>query len=533
MRIPSILKNIFESLPRDQFLRDLMSKLPVVRQEVSDNSKLVLVQAVHDPYYIAIFSTLLSQMSKQGALNVELFVFTSVGSEFGIGVKSTIKRSFPYIWLSTKPWIRMHEGITKKIGYRSVSWAHPVSDFLSYFRANLIWKKLSSVSKLESLVIDDIKCGDLIIDTYLRFRPAKTVELADPFLRYLIWQACRDVARSKHYFSSRRPKFFFSSYATYIQHGIAVRVALIFGTRVITFGNLQQIGKELNKNDVFHTKNPTRYLLDFSKRADQANLLDVARVQLEGRLSGQIDVATSYMTSSAYTAKETQCPNVRGAVIVYLHDFFDSPHIYADLVFPDFWSWICFTIETLQTAKIPFYLKRHPNQVHLSAETVFDLQNRYPSVLFVPDGVTTTQLVSAGMSCAVTVYGTIAHEVAYLGVPSIACARHPHINFNFCQTAQSILEYSSLLKQSNQLRFKDHKEIKNQVLIFYAMHNIDLLTENSHIISAFASLRKICNYSNLNTKEIISTIDALSNDFQFTKYVKTLVANNLSTNHES
>jgi hypothetical protein len=336
----------------------------------------------------------------------------------------------------------------------------------------------------------------------------------------LIWQAYRDILRAKRYFKRVKPKLFFSSYATYIQHGIAVRVALVYGTRVMTFGNLQQIGKELSVKDVFHTKNPICYKLEFTKRTDQEQLLELARVQLEARLSGGIDISTSYMAVSAYGVTTAECPDVRGAVIVYLHDFFDSPHVYSDMIFTDFWIWICFTIETLQATKIPFYLKRHPNQVDLSAGVVAELKKKYSSVTFVPEGVTTRQLVTGGMACAVTVYGTIAHEVAYLGVPSIACARHPHIAFDFCHTARSIDEYKVLLKIANKLSLGDADVVRKQVLIFYAMHNIDLISDRSAAMCHLAALFSACNSPKQNVQEIVCAMEELIQEPTFGEFVR-------------
>jgi len=523
MWLYSLLKESLRRLPDDLVMRRLKDKLPVIQVQPSQEGARVLVQAVQDPYYIALFSVLLQQMVKHTKVSAELFVFTSVNVEFGVGIRASLKRSFLYLWLTRRQWLRMYEGVAPRVGYRSVSWAHPVEDAMAYFRSTKLWKKLYSVRALEALSLDGIHCGDLIIDTYLRFRPAKTVDLLDPFLRDLIWQAYRDIVRAKRYFNRARPKLFLSSYSTYIQHGIAVRVALGYGTKVVTFGNLQQLGKELSVKDVFHTKNPVGYKHDFAKRKDQEQLLELARAQLESRLSGGIDVATSYMTTSAYAESVGDCPDVRGTVVVYLHDFFDSPHIYADLVFTDFWIWICFTIETLQAARVPFYLKRHPNQVDLSAGVVSELKKKYPSVLFVPDGVTTRQLVTGGMACAVTVYGTIAHEVAYLGVPSISCARHPHIAFDFCHTARSVEEYAGLLKQANQLSLGDVDIVRKQVLMFYAMHNIDLLSDRPNAIGCIAELWRACNSSEQNAKKIVSAMERLTQEPAFGEFVRTVL----------
>lgn len=519
----SVLYSYFKILPVEARLRELKGLLPRIGQRENSGSKIILIQAVADPYYLALFSAVLREMEKETEIYVELFVFRSIESELGAGVRALLKRTFPFVWLASGQWVRMYDGLASRVGYRSVSWAYPLEDVFGRIKAHATWKALANLTCLEALTISNVKCGDLIIDTYLRFRPAATVDLKDPFLRYLIWQAFRDVCRAKRYFERRRPAIFLSSYSTYIQHGVAVRVALASGTRVVTFGNRQQIGKMLGLGDFFHTKNPECYRKHFAQREDKEFLLRAAEVQLEARLSGDSDIATSYMASSAYLDSGVSCPDVTNAVIVYLHDFFDSPHIYPELVFPDFWTWICFTIETLQAAAIPFFLKCHPNQISQSEEVVLDLSSKYPNLPLIPSGVTTLQLVQGGIACVVTVYGTIAHEAAYLGIPSIACARHPHTAFDFCHTAKTLAEYDALLKRSNELRFDDYKIVKQQVLEFYAMHNLSLTEAETIAREKLMDLWRICHSNQSSGKEIAVATDALADDPGFGEFSRELL----------
>jgi hypothetical protein len=259
----SQLRNYYSRLPADARLRQLKALLPTIGQKSNSGSKLVLVQAVADPYYLSLFSAILREMDKQTEVQSELLIFRSIESEMGYGIRASLKRSFPYVWLTSRQWTNMYEGVSSVVGYRSVSWEYPLEDTRSYFEANTIWKTLTSLKGLEQLFISNIKCGDLILDTYLRFKPAATVNLKDPFLRYLIWQALRDLYRAKRYFERKRPKIFLSSFSVYIQHGIAIRVALAYGVKVVTFGNLQQLGKTLSSSDFFHTKNAENYRRDF------------------------------------------------------------------------------------------------------------------------------------------------------------------------------------------------------------------------------------------------------------------------------
>ena len=229
------------------------------------------------------------------------------------------------------------------------------------------------------------------------------------------------------------------------------------------------------------------------------------------------------MKVSAYAVSgEAVPPDVGGAVVVFLHDFYDSPHIYADIVFSDFWRWACFTIETLAEAGIPFYLKPHPNQVQLSSDVLRQLQQAYPEARFLSQGITNAQLASAGMACGVTMYGTIAHELAYLGVPTVACARHPHVAFDFCSTARSEAEYAALLR-SAATRQIDAEVLRREALAFYYMHNLHGDADDLTLRSRFIALWKACQDPEASADELLSALSELRRSPRFAERIVTML----------
>jgi hypothetical protein len=131
-----------------------------------------------------------------------------------------------YQWIrAARPWI-------KQIAYRSLSFGHPVADFADRARSRALWRSQRGKSDGFSAVIDGVPVTDLVIDSYLRFRPSPRFDAADPFVLTLIHQAHRDVRRARRYFERQRPAAYLTSFATYLEHGIAVRVALAAGVRV-------------------------------------------------------------------------------------------------------------------------------------------------------------------------------------------------------------------------------------------------------------------------------------------------------------
>lgn len=523
MKLLTLAKNLLRKLPDEGRIAALARSLPRKIPAKISGSRTVLVQCVADTYYLSIFSAVIHQLSEKASTNVELVVTRSMETSLGNSPRAYLKRSFGYAGFLSRQWINAYSSLDGKVGYRSVSWGSPLIDFRALLRTLSIRRGLQTVRDLERTHIDGILCGDLIIDTYLRFRPAAEIKLDDLFLTYVIWQAARDVGRARRYFRNHKPTLYLTSFATYVQHGVATRVALDVGVKVVAFGNHQQLGKILTMDDFYQTKNPVNYKLDFANRRDKDEILVQARNQLESRLGGGIDVATAYMAKSAYGDESNECPDISNAVIVFLHDFFDSPHIYPGLIFPEFWSWICFTIDSLQADGTPFFLKPHPNQVGASAGVIQRLIQKYPAVRLIPASIPNSQLAKGGMRCALTVYGTVAHEMAYLGVPSLAAARHPHVAFDFCKTARTETEYREMLRSVLSLRLDDPAEAREQVLQFYAMHNLDEGDDAIEARQALVQLWKRCVAEEASADDIISALKSLSSTEGFRRFAATLI----------
>jgi hypothetical protein len=443
---------------------------PLCAMHRQPDAPIVAVECVEHPLYCALFASICDEMRRASDVAVELVVVRSINAAVGKGPLRSVMRSALVGYYASRPWIRAFRGVANRIAYRSRS-IRPLGDLRDWLRSGRIWRLTRDARAFAELRIDDVQVGDLIIDSYLRFRPSAIFQPNDRFTRGLIWQTCRDLRRAARYFRRRKPLLYLTSFSTYIEHGIAVRVALRYGVAVRSFGSFARFGKQLSRTDWFHTPDTTGYKRDFDALERQSERLSQAEEQLSTRLRGGIDAVMSYMRASAYRVTSEAVPPVEGATIVFLHDFYDSLHVYPDVVFHDFWSWVCFTVDVLQAAGRKFFVKPHPNQIPLSVATLRDLQAKYPDLPLISSGITNAQLAQAGAAVGVTMYGNVAHELAYFGIPSIACARHPHNSFDFCRTARSVAQYEHFLRATSELP-TDKAEMRRQALAFYYMHNL-------------------------------------------------------------
>lgn len=517
------LGRLFSRYPREPGVRPQSFVDIRVKPGPAAISGVLALQSVPDKFYFLLFGAIRAKFEKHFNGSTNLVVVRAVNGAIGIGWWAELKRAAPLAWLIGQQWERAYGTLVDSIAYRSSTWRHPIADSLDWLKSKALWMAMQKQCEQRSLKIEGIEVADLLIDSYLRFKPSPEFDVRDPFVRRLIWQALRDVRQANAYFSRVRPRWYLTSYSTYLEHGIPVRAALRQGVAVWSFGNLSHFVKKLSQADAFHTPDYSRYRIEFDALDGQAQRLEAARQQLEGRLSGCIDAATSYMRQSAYAQPDVALPSgLNGAVVVFLHDFYDSPHVYPDLVFDDFWRWICYTIEVLQSAGISFFLKPHPNQIALSDEALDLLRQKYPSLQWLPTGVSNVQLARAGMACGVTVYGTVAHELAYLGVPSIGCAQHPHHAFDFCRTAKTQDQYETLLTTYTLLPLP-RQEMQRQALVFYYMHNLFGAGAQQELRNSFLALWKVCHQTGVTEQQIMRQLSALVMLPAFDHFVEILV----------
>jgi hypothetical protein len=507
LHAPSFLCSAKKNSPAEASLAE---RFMTRSKKAGADSPLILIECIEDPYYLGLFGQLVSSLRALGSVRVEQYVLRSVNFDEAQSWLRFMALRLLLNPIINQKWIGLYNSFCNGVGYKSVGLQLP-GDLLDFLKAYSAWHSLANQRDLVKLSVDGISVGDLVNDTYLRFRPAPTVDVRDGYLFVVIWQAHRDVRRAKNYFSNNKVSLFITSYSTYTHHGIPVRAAVGAGVRVLSFVNYQEFVKELSLNDWMHTRDTSQYAKNFALLDQQEDRLALADQRLSERLVGVVDMATSYMKQSAYQETEALIISVKGHVVIFLHDFFDSPNVYYDMVFPDFWAWICFTIDALDAAGVPFVVKPHPNQIGLSVDVLQQLKNRYPNAIFISPKITNRQLVDGGVICAVTAYGTVSHEMAYLGVPSVTCARHPHIAFNFCYTATTVEDYANALAACPSL-YPDTGEMRRESLTFYYMHNLNHSTDTVKLLDAVAVFRTHCAQpqSSIDVPKLLSELDQIT-----------------------
>lgn len=499
------LRSLFLFSPFEVFLFRIFNKQ---NQHNTNNKRVVVVQCVKDPYYLVLWGIIINQLRE----NIDFSVHVINTSGFVVGeskgLKAYVYGKLTQGYLSDRKWIKLFGTFCDKIAYNHSGVVDALCHSFELIEAVKKWKAIYSEEELLALSFGSTPVGDLVYDTYLRFKPYPTLDISDPYLILVLWRALRCHRKANQYFKQIKPKLFFTSYTTYVQHGVAARVAISLGIPVVSFGNPYDLYKCLTATDSYHTRNTVSYKTLFERLIDTQERLENAEYALKNRLSGGIDAATFYMKQSAYLFHQETLPDVKGKRVIFLHDFFDSPHVYGELLFPDFWKWVCVTFDILLKHNISFVVKPHPNQVPEAKVAVETLMGLYPQVEFISSKFSNVQLVEGGISMALTVYGTVAHEMAYLGVPTLACGSNPHQSYSFSKVAHTLGEYEELLLNPHLIK-QDTEYMKNESLSFYYMHNLFGSREELALRETVLNLRRSVQTDNRDRFSDQQTLEAI------------------------
>ena len=526
MRLPWLqtVSYLFALVREGYFLTPLQKRLrdhvlQENRHRRVEGGPVILVQCVEDYFYFGVFSKIAAGLRKCGPLRVDQYSLHSLRQGSSVSLRRFFWNNVRQNFITDRKWRALYRAFADRTAYSATGWVAPWTALRLWVRAFRLWRSLKDVDELAKVSVQDIWIGDLLIDSYIRFKPTARLDVTDPYLLIIIRQALKDIAKASRYLRKTRPALLLTSYSTYIQHGIPARVAAQFGTRVLAFSNYQDFTAEITPASPWQTRSGASYKRDFALLPDPESKIAAASQQMQARLRGEIDKATGYMKTSAYGRTGDIGIDVGGMPVIFLHDFSDSIHIYRWISFHDFWDWICFTIDTLQAAGIAFAIKPHPNQLSDPTRALEMLCAKYPGLNLVPVDISNRQLMDAGMACAVTVYGTIASEMAFMGIPTISCGDNPHISFGFCHTASSREEYAAALMSYKELG-QPLADMRRESCAFYYMHNLHLDADYQILRDRSLELRRRLSFSDtpLSLSDILDAMEQFASGPVFEEF---------------
>jgi hypothetical protein len=375
-----------------------------------------------------------------------------------------------------------------------------------------------------SLQFDNILVGDLIYDTYLRFYHKPTIrEINNDVLR-VVEVALNIFYKFKDYLKSENVKAVLNIYTSYIHHGITARLCLDHDIAVYAIGSISYVIQKLTKGFPYHQLNHSLFNESLVLNSYQHELV---RKRLEARFSGRIDQATSYMRRSAFSdspisEKLEQLFRLRKRnIIIYTHDFYDSPHINRMLQFPDLYEYLKQTLMELTDLKdTSVFIKIHPNGMPGGKEETIDIVNSFSAEHYhiLDESVSNLHIIQLRPDLICTARGTVGIEMAYFEIPTVALFDNLYSNFNFVHTCQDKDSYFSIIRGESMPSVNYDKD---KILSFYYQAYMEKKVREENNIFEMLSFYTFTydTYSDLYLDEIFK-IQNLIFDNRFVNYYK-------------
>ncbi len=347
-----------------------------------------------------------------------------------------------------------------------------------------LFESLRSKNDLIELRYKGILIGIDIYETYLRTLYEPTVDIKDVRLYKLIEESINSVEFLLEYFKKNKVTACILSHDNYLPNNIVAKIAYKLGIDVY-LPNSRGLSRVEAQFDFY------KYFLEFKdifksfSFEQQEKALLLAKERLETRLSGRVGVDMHYSTKSAFHANKTSSRVVKEStkykLLILTHDFYDNPHAYSKLIFPDFYEWLKFLIEIAEDTDYEWYIKTHPDATDETLKIIDELFSSHKMFTIVPSETSHFQMIEEGIDVALTIYGSVGHEYPFMGVNVISAGYNPHIAYDFNYHVKDLVDYEYILKNLDKLNLDiEKKDIYECYFLHYYYSWVDDIIFDSY-----------------------------------------------------
>jgi hypothetical protein len=451
----------YNSIFLDKFEKKFINSNKIRIDNQNIKKKNILVQVVTDYYYLAYYKTLINDPKYSNFNFIGLWPYfqQSVRKRYLVlEVLNELYNKFIFLFVYRK-WSKLYFSI----GIKKIEKIDGTFSTKKKIKKQIIFKSRNDILNLK---IKKIFVGDIIYDTYLRYRALPTLFLKDKFLNKLICKCELIINNLEKILGRYNLAYFFTSYASYIHHGLPVRFFLKKKIIVYSGKNNSQYNKKLSENDWSHCENYKKYKYLYNKIKKNKKFLNFSRNDLLSRFSKNINRSNlNYLSVNTYYKKKNNYNEINKLKkidgVLFLQDFYDSPHDWGNLVFKDFYIWTIFTLNIIRKFKLKIAIKPHPNSWYNSQDSVIifkRLQNRYKDLIWL-DKDLSNKLIFKKIKFGISANGTVLFELAYHNIKAVSCGDHPGKNFNFTINAKNEKDYRNILLNIHKIKKPSYSKI--------------------------------------------------------------------------
>jgi len=362
-------------------------------------------------------------------------------------------------------------------------------------KANRIFKKIKKKSDIFNIKLDNINIGDLVYDSYIRFRSQPTVNIKDNFLKEIIYKSILTFKMLDSINSKFKINYYFSVFSVYINQGLAVRFFLKKNVTVYSWGNFYFYLKKKDINN-WHDENVINFKKNFFNLANKNLLIKKSKLELSKKFKNNSDFSArpiKYFTQKVsfdkrFNFNKNKLINKMKGV-VFLHCFYDAPHYYGSGVFNDHYEWTLYTLELIRKYKLLFAIKEHVNALDESKKIFTILKNKYSDLVWVPNSISNIDLLNnKNLDFFISNTGSILYEAAFVGKTTISAGTNRTSSYNFSYNPKNVNDYKNIL--INPKRKNITKKNKNEICQIYYQSFLD----NQESLNTIASKIKLMNF---------------------------------------
>ena len=388
-------------------------------------------------------------------------------------------------------------------------------NFLRYFslrkEAKLIFQNIKNKKDILNIKIKKVKVGDLIYDTYLRFRCVPTPNIKDKFLFKIILKTIIMIDNLTKFLRENKIESYFTTYTSYIHHGVPARFFIENNVNVYSSvkSYMNNYINKLSKNHFKHAKKYSNFDKDFKKLKNKNSKIIFAKKELVKKFKGKYErqaINLKVNTFKQPVKNYKYLDKLDG--VVFLHDFFDSSHETKFTAFEDYYEWTIFTLEFILKNKLNIGVKLHPNTKPESLYTNNIIKNRYKGIIWVNTNLSNLSIFNKkNIKFGVSVVGTVLQELCFFNKYPVFLGENPISSFNIAPQIKNKQEYKNALLHGKKYKLK--KNAKEQICKLYYMY---IVHQKNYFPSKIAKKINIKGIDSTSSKDFIEYNKKINKD---------------------
>ena len=375
-----------------------------------------------------------------------------------------------------------------------------------------LFNGIESLNQLQNLVVANVLIGDLVYDYVLNQNKLWTIDLKDESFKSSFYEFMFFFNYWREYFSENLVSALCVGHSVY-HYGIPARIAASENIDVFQV-NLESIYR-ITKDFPFTFTRSSDLRSDFKvlDLAEKSDGMKIAEQRLEARFEGEYSEDVPWSTGSVFgrntsTGFFDNFKKEKLKILIATHHFYDAPHFHGIGLYEDYLIWIQRLLVLSKECDYEWFIKVHPNASFEEYQKIGLLISDFHNVHLLPSDITHHEILDNGVEVALTMFGTIGLEYAYLGKTVInACPNHLSSSYDFTLTPKTVLEYEKLILN---LKTNIISPSKNEILEFYYMSYIWHL--KSWLVKAYGLyLESVGGYENSMSKKALKVLKMSSN----------------------